>query len=103
MTVSIHIPTALRSFAGGNATVAVDAATAGQALEQLAANYPGLRKHLFNDQGGLRSFVNIYVNDEDIRHQSGVDTPVAADSNVLIVPSIAGGHNPCRCGVAHVG
>jgi molybdopterin converting factor small subunit len=103
MTVSIHIPTALRSFAGGNATVAVNAATAGQALEQLAAIHPGLRKHLFNDQGGLRSFVNVYVNDEDIRHQLGADTPVIDGGNILIVPSIAGGRNPCRCGVTHVG
>lgn len=91
MSVSIQIPTALRAFAGGQATVVVEAKTAGEALSALTTVHAGLRKHLFNEQGALRSFVNVYVNDEDIRHQSGQDTPVADGGTVLIVPSIAGG------------
>lgn len=91
MSVSILIPTALRQFTGGQSEVAVKAGTAGEALDQLTALHPGLRKHLFNDQNALRSFVNVYVNDEDIRHQSGPATPLADGAAVLIVPSIAGG------------
>lgn len=91
MSVSILIPTALRAFTGGRGDVSVDAATAGEALLKLAEAHPALRRHLYNDQGALRSFVNVYVNDEDIRHQQGADTPVAAGGTLLIVPSIAGG------------
>ncbi len=91
MSVSVQIPTALRSFAGGQAAVDVNGSTVGEALAQLADAHPNLRKHLFNDEGKLRSFVNVYVNDEDIRHQQGTDTPVADGGSILIVPSIAGG------------
>src|SRR3954471_22602989 len=91
MPVTIAIPTALRSFAEGKPRITVDAATAGEALNQMAAQYSQLRRHLFNEQGTLRSFVNVYVNDEDIRHQSGLDTPVKENDTIMIVPSIAGG------------
>jgi len=91
MSVSILVPTALRRFSGDQSETVVEAKTAGEALDQLAAMHPDLRKHLFNDQGALRSFVNVYVNDEDIRHQSGLDTPVPDGATVMIVPSIAGG------------
>src|SRR3954447_11942887 len=91
MPVTIAIPTALRSFAEGKPRITVDAATAGEALNQMAAQYTELRRHLFNEQGKLRSFVNVYVNDEDIRHQSGLDTPVKEDDTIMIVLSIAGG------------
>ncbi|MGA2497078.1 MAG: molybdopterin-synthase adenylyltransferase MoeB [Tepidisphaeraceae bacterium] len=91
MPVTILIPTALRGFAGGQSEVAVEAATAGEALGKLTTTHAALRKHLFNDQNALRSFVNVYVNDEDIRHQSGLDTPLAGGATVMIVPSIAGG------------
>ncbi len=91
MPVSILIPTALRRFSGDQSEFVVEAKTAGDALAQLTAAHPDLRKHLLNDQGALRSFVNVYVNDEDIRHQAGLDTPVADGATVMIVPSIAGG------------
>jgi len=91
MQVTISIPTALRHFAGGNATIRVDAITTGEALEQLTALHPELRKHLFNDKNELRSFVNVYLNEEDVRHREGSSTPVNEGDSIMIVPSIAGG------------
>ena len=91
MPVTITIPTALRQYAGGSSEVQVEARTAGEALEQLTARHAELRKHLYSDQNRLRNFVTIYVNDEDIRHASGPDTPVKDGDTVMIVPAIAGG------------
>src|SRR5229473_275007 len=91
MSVTIAIPTALRQFAGGQSEVKVEAATAGEALNLLIVSHAELRRHLFNDQNTLRNFVNVYLNDEDIRHQNGPDTPVKDGDTILIVPSIAGG------------
>jgi molybdopterin/thiamine biosynthesis adenylyltransferase/rhodanese-related sulfurtransferase/molybdopterin converting factor small subunit len=91
MPVTIAIPTPLRQFAGGQSEIQVEARTAGEALEQLTSTHTELRRHLFNDQNALRNFVNVYVNDEDIRHANGPDTPVNAGDTILIVPSIAGG------------
>src|SRR5689334_22149074 len=91
MPVTITIPTPLRQFAAGQSEIEVDASTAGEALEHLTAAHAELRRHLFNDQNRLRNFVNIYVNDEDIRHIDGPNTPVKEGDTILIVPSIAGG------------
>jgi adenylyltransferase/sulfurtransferase len=94
MSVTINIPTALRQFTGFNSEVVVQSKTVAEALNQLTTVHAGLKKHLFNDQNILRSFVNIYVNDEDIRYQSGTDTPVSEGSSISIIPSIAGGSSP---------
>jgi len=91
MPVIITIPTPLRQFAGGQSEMQVDANTAGEALDQLTTTHSELRRHLFSDQNALRNFVNIYVNDEDIRHMNDLDTPVKDGDTILIVPSIAGG------------
>src|ERR1041385_9456785 len=91
MSVTIAIPTALRNFAGGQSRIKLQADTAGAALDQLTSRFAELRRHLYDDQNKLRSFVNVYVNDEDIRHQSGVDTPLKEGDTLMIVPSIAGG------------
>ena len=91
MPVTIIIPTALRGFAGNAAKITVEAATAGDALARLTETHAELRRHLYNDEGKLRSFVNVYVNDEDVRHAAGEDTPVKDGDTVMIVPSIAGG------------
>src|SRR5882672_3364989 len=91
MPVTITIPTPLRQFAAGQSEIQVEANTAGEALDQLTSVHAELRKHLFNDQNALRNFVNVYVNDEDIRHTDGPGTPVKAGDTILIVPSIAGG------------
>src|SRR5580765_7932737 len=91
MPVTISIPTPLRQFAAGQSEIQVEATTAGEALDQLTSTHAELRKHLFNDQNTLRNFVNVYVNDEDIRHTDGPATPVKEGDTILIVPSIAGG------------
>src|SRR5260370_34422498 len=91
MPVTINIPAPLRQFAAGQSEIQVDATTAGEALDQLTSTHAELRKHLFNDQNTLRNFVNVYVNDEDIRHTDGPNTPVKEGDTILIVPSIAGG------------
>ena len=91
MAITITIPTPLRQYAGGQAEVQVEAHTAGEALNQLTTTHAELRRHLFNDRDALRNFVNVYVNDEDIRHASGPDTPVKDGDTIFIVPSIAGG------------
>jgi adenylyltransferase/sulfurtransferase len=91
MPVTINIPTALRQFTGGTNQVEVEAATAGEALDRLTTLHTDLRRHLYDDRNELRSFVNVYVNDEDVRHQLGPATPLNDGDSLMIVPSIAGG------------
>jgi adenylyltransferase/sulfurtransferase len=91
MAHRILIPTPLRPFAGKQDVVEVDGGTVGEILHALVAKYGDLRKHLYNDEGKLRSFVNIYVNDEDIRHLERDKTVLKAGDTVSIVPSVAGG------------
>ena len=91
MAVSISIPSALRAYTDGKASVSVDASTAGQALDALTSGYPGLAKHLRDAEGKLRSFVNVYLNDEDIRHLQKDATELREGDTLIIVPSIAGG------------
>src|SRR5215207_5086374 len=91
MAVTVLIPTALRQYAGGSSELSVEAATAGEALERVTNEHAELRRHLYNDQNALRNFVNVYVNDEDIRHTGGAATPVEDGDTLMIVPSIAGG------------
>lgn len=87
----ILIPTPLRQFADKKDAVEVSGATVGEALSALTAAHPDMKKNLFNDEGKLRSFVNVYVNDEDIRFLDKDKTEVAAGDTISIVPSIAGG------------
>jgi adenylyltransferase/sulfurtransferase len=91
MSVTISIPTPLRQFTGGNSRLDIEATTVGEALDRLTSLHAGLRRHLYDDKNALRSFVNIYVNDEDVRHQSGAATPLRDGDTLMIVPSIAGG------------
>jgi adenylyltransferase/sulfurtransferase len=93
MSSMILIPTALRQFTDGQGELAVEAITVGKALEQLTTTFPPLAKHLYNDKKEVRSFINVYVNEENIRHKSGLDTPLANGDSLMIVPSIAGGTN----------
>ena len=87
----IHIPTPLRQYVGKQATVDVPGATVGEAMNALVAQHPDLKKHLYTDDGKLRAFVNLYVNDEDIRYLQKEATAVSEGDNISIVPSIAGG------------
>jgi sulfur-carrier protein len=90
MTVSVAIPTALRRFAGGASIESLDGATVGEVLDALFAKHPPIADQLMAD-GKLRSFVNVYVGDEDIRHLDGVDTKVDDGTQISIIPAIAGG------------
>ncbi len=92
--MKIIIPTPLRQYAAKQDAVEVPGKTVGEALGTLTSQYPDLRRHLFTDDGKLRSFVNVYVNDEDIRYLSKESTPVQDGDTLSIVPSIAGG---CCC------
>jgi molybdopterin converting factor small subunit len=96
MSVPVTIPTPLRGYAGGQKTVSVEGATVGEALSALTIAYPNLRQHLFADDGKLRSFVNVYLNDEDVRYLKYVDTPLTANDTLAIVPSVAGGRQQTR-------
>ena len=87
---TFRIPTPLRPYSGGNSQVRVSGDTVNQALTDLTSQYPDLRQHLYNN-GDLRSFVNIYLNKEDIRYVDGVDTKVHQEDTIMIIPSIAGG------------
>ena len=91
MSVTIHIPTALRSFAEGNGSVVVEGDTVGEALNALTTTHTGLANHLRTAEGKLRSFVNVYLGDEDIRYLDKEDTAVQDGDALSIVPSIAGG------------
>jgi adenylyltransferase/sulfurtransferase len=91
MSVRIQIPTALRPFAGKREAVEYPARTVGEALERLTSDFVELRKHLFADDGRLRSFVNVFVNDEDIRYLQKEKTPLREGDTISIIPSIAGG------------
>jgi molybdopterin converting factor small subunit len=87
----IHIPTPLRQYASKQSTVEVKGATVGEAMNDLLVQHPELRRHLYADDGKLRAFVNLYVNDEDIRYLQKEATAVTDGDNISIVPSIAGG------------
>lgn len=91
MAITINIPSALRRFTADSVSIACEASTVGEALEALVGAHPLLRKHLYTDEGDLRSFVNVFVNDEDIRYTTGLATPVCDRDEVHIIPSIAGG------------
>jgi len=91
MAVKVIIPTPLRAYAGKQQSVEVAAGTVGEALVALTNQFTELKKHLYSDDGKLRSFVNVYVNDEDIRYLQKDKTPVKEGDTVSIVPSIAGG------------
>jgi adenylyltransferase/sulfurtransferase len=91
MAATIHVPSALRRFTDDAATHSVSGETVGEALADLVERYPALKKHLYTDEGALRSFVNVYVNDEDVRYRDREATKVGERDEIFIIPSIAGG------------
>jgi adenylyltransferase/sulfurtransferase len=94
MPVKIHIPTPLRPYTDKLDVVELDGTTVNELLANLTTRFAGLKQHLFNDEGRLRSFVNVYVNDEDIRYLQKDQTPLKAGDTVSIIPSVAGGAGP---------
>ena len=91
MPVKVMIPTPLRAYAGKQESVQLQAGTVGEALSALTSQFADLKKHLFTDDGRLRSFVNVYVNDEDIRFLKNQATPLKDGDEISIIPAIAGG------------
>ena len=91
MSVQIRIPTPLRKFTAGNELVTVEGNTVGEALANLAEAHPELKAKIFGTDGSVRRFVNIFANDEDIRFQEKLETPLKQGDQVSIVPAIAGG------------
>jgi adenylyltransferase/sulfurtransferase len=93
--LKVFIPTPLRTYAAGKEAVEIDAETVSDALDELTKTYPELRKHLFTDEGKLRSFVNLYLNDEDVRYLPEKErSAISANDTLSIIPSIAGGCRP---------
>lgn len=87
---SIKVPTPLRAYTAGEATIQVVGGTVGEALNSLVEQHPDLKPHLF-DNDKLRSFVNIFLGDEDVRFLDGLETQIDSGDNLRIIPSIAGG------------
>jgi molybdopterin synthase sulfur carrier subunit len=91
MSVSVRIPTILRTYTGGSAEVAADPGTLREVIAGLDTTYPGLAGRIVDDTGNLRRFVNVYVGDEDVRFAQGLETPVPAGAHVSVIPAVAGG------------
>jgi molybdopterin synthase sulfur carrier subunit len=91
MSLTVRIPTQLRTLTGGAGELEVDGSTVGEALKALDAAHPGMGDRLFDDAGQLRRFVNVFLADEDVRFLEGLATPVSAGQTLSIVPAVAGG------------
>ena len=91
MPVDVRIPTMLRSSTEGAATVTVEGATIGEVVDALAARYPGLAGQIVTEDGTLHKFVNVYLNDDDIRYLDKLDTKVGEGDSISILPAVAGG------------
>ena len=91
MSIAVKIPTILRTYTGGVSDVTVSGATLSEALTDLDAQYPGIGARVLDDQGKLRRFVNVYVNDDDVRFLENLSTPTPDGANISIIPAVAGG------------
>lgn len=91
MSVTVRVPTTLRPLTGGESEVSVDGDTVGAVLAALDAAHPGFAAKIFDDEGNLRRFVNVFVADDDVRFMDGLDTPVPDGETLSIIPAVAGG------------
>ena len=91
MSVSVRIPTILRSYTGGAAEVNAEQGTLREVIAGLDTAYPGIAGRIVDDGGKLRRFVNVYVGEEDVRFAQGLDTPVPSGAQVSVIPAVAGG------------
>ena len=91
MAVDVRIPTVFRKFTDQQPVVSVDAGTISELIDQLEQRYPGMRGQLLTETGDLHRFVNVYVNDEDVRYLGGIETPLSDGDTVSILPAVAGG------------
>lgn len=90
MAVEVRIPTILRSFTGGEKAVTAEGSSLASVITDLDASYPGIGDRLLDDSG-LRRFINVYLNDEDVRFLDGLSTPVSDNDSITILPAVAGG------------
>ena len=91
MSVRVKLPQILRKVAGGEAVVQADGSTLRELLKDLESRYPGITKNVVNEDGALHRFINVYVNDEDVRYLGSLETPVAEGDTVSLLPAVAGG------------
>jgi sulfur-carrier protein len=91
MSVRVKLPTILRKHSGGDALVDADGATLRDLLADLESKYPGITKNIVSEDGGLHRFINIYVNDEDVRYLGSLETAVKEGDTISILPAVAGG------------
>lgn len=91
MAVTIRIPTVLRPATGGQRSVDVEGSTVGQVLDALVDGHPQVREQVFTPDGSLHRFLNVYVNDDDVRYTGGLSTSVASGDEVTLLPAVAGG------------
>lgn len=91
MSVTVRVPTTLRTLTGGEAEVAVDGATVADVLESLEGVHPGFKERILDDEGQLRRFVNVFLSDDDVRFMDGLATAVPDGETLSIVPAVAGG------------
>lgn len=91
MSVTVRVPTILRQYTGGSAEVSVAGSTLSEVITALDAAHPGIGARVLDEAGKLRRFVNVYVNDDDVRFASGLDTPTPDGSTVSVIPAVAGG------------
>jgi molybdopterin converting factor small subunit len=91
MSVKILVPTALRTFTDGKSEILAEGSTVGEAIADLAAQFPDIQRHLYDENGVLRSFVNVYVGETNIKGTGGLDTKIPEGGTITLVPAIAGG------------
>jgi sulfur-carrier protein len=91
MSVSVRIPTILRTYTNGAAEVSAEGGTLREVLQKLDADYPGIGGRILDETGKIRRFVNVYVGEEDVRFTEGLDTPTPQGSQVSVIPAVAGG------------
>ena len=91
MSVTVRVPTTLRTLTAGESEIAVDGGTVAEVLDALEGSHPGFKERILDDDGALRRFVNVFVSDDDVRFLDGLGTPVPDGETLSIVPAVAGG------------
>ena len=91
MSVSVRVPTILRTYTGGESEVTAEGGTLAEVLDSLDGSYPGIKGRIVDEQGALRRFVNVYVGNDDVRFLDGLQTSVATGAQVSVIPAVAGG------------
>lgn len=91
MAITVRIPTVLRAATGGQAVIEGQGVTIGEVLGRIASDHPGVKPQLFHEDGALHKFLNVYINDDDVRYLGGLDAPVNDGDEITLLPAVAGG------------